>query len=131
MSQDDEIRRLERAVARGEPGARSRLLKALRRAGGPSPWRGAMRLARAARRIPRPRVCPACLQVIFVNAHAATECGGDGEGICAEAGYAYDVDAGREPEWDDYFGQPPTHLDCGRIVAEHEAAIREFLEGRQ
>lgn len=46
---DDDLRRLERAAREGQPGARYRLLRAKQRAGGPSPWRAALKVEKRGR----------------------------------------------------------------------------------
>jgi hypothetical protein len=46
--------------------------------------------------MPQPIICPGCNQrITFSASQGFTECGGEGNGICAEAALAYDIDSGK------------------------------------
>jgi hypothetical protein len=75
-------------------------------------------------------VCPACNAVISVTG-GTSECGGEGEGICHRAGFAYDfADRGEAfalKAWDPLEGElrdPPGRDERERIYAAHNAAMR-------
>lgn len=74
--------------------------------------------------------CPGCEQPIVVTERdgaPSSECGGVDEGLCAEAGYAFDVvraaEVGGEAVWDGE-GPAPDGETCLYVVRAHRRAIR-------
>lgn len=73
--------------------------------------------------------CPGCGQVITVSPAGVTECGGEGEGVCAATIYAFDLrDNGPEyaraewlDAWDTGEGPPDAH-HADVIVRAHTVA---------
>ena len=71
--------------------------------------------------------CPGCGQRITTD-QGFTECGGEGEGICAEAVFAFDQKAHGRPhavaEWKTMWENKrmPTQKKCDAILAAHNAA---------
>ena len=57
------------------------------------------------------RHCPGCGQLVTCG-----ECGGAGEGICAEAAYAQDIYMRRAPAWE-MDGPPPSFETIKALVA--------------
>jgi hypothetical protein len=70
---------------------------------------------------PTLRTCPGCRQRLE-TAQGFTECGGEGEGVCAAAAYAFDRVSGAAYDWEGD-GAPPSPRTCAAIVRAHGAAF--------
>lgn len=77
---------------------------------------------------PEAVVCPGCDQEIEISG-GMTECGGEGEGICAEGAFAFEVRetsrARAEDAWEGE-GGPPAARACSEIIRAHEKAARRI-----
>jgi hypothetical protein len=73
-----------------------------------------------------PHVCPACGAAITTT-QGFSECGGEGEGVCAVTAYAFDTLADPSPAvaaWsDEHAARPPTPAECSATRAAHAVAV--------